>query len=65
VKVKFWQSLNKSHAGEHKMKLAIMMSIAGVVIFNWCSMGFADRLYTWEDDKGVTHITKRAAPTKD
>jgi hypothetical protein len=27
-------------------------------------MGFADRLYTWEDDKGVTHITKEPPPQK-
>jgi hypothetical protein len=27
-------------------------------------MGYADRLYTWEDDKGVTHITKEPPPQK-
>jgi hypothetical protein len=64
VKVKFWQSLNKFHTGEHKMKFSIMLAIVGVVIFNWCSMGYADRLYTWEDDKGVTHITKEPPPQK-
>jgi len=46
------------------MKFSIMLAIVGVVIFNWCSMGFADRLYTWEDDKGVTHITKEPPPQK-
>jgi hypothetical protein len=46
------------------MKFAIMLAIAGVVICNWCSMGYADRLYTWEDDKGVTHITKEPPPQK-
>ena len=46
------------------MKFSIMLAIVGVVIFNWCSMGYADRLYTWEDDKGVTHITKEPPPQK-
>jgi len=64
VKMKFWRSLNKFHTGEHKMKFLIMLAIVGVVIFNWCSKGYADRLYTWEDDKGVTHITKEPPPQK-
>jgi hypothetical protein len=46
------------------MKLSIILAIAGVVISIWCSMGYADRLYTWEDDKGVTHITKEPPPQK-
>ena len=47
------------------MKFLIMLAIVVVVvIFNWCSMGYADRLYTWEDDKGVTHITKEPPPQK-
>jgi hypothetical protein len=46
------------------MKFSIMLAIAAVVISNWCSMGYADRLYTWEDDKGVTHITKEPPPQK-
>jgi hypothetical protein len=46
------------------MKFSIMLAIAGVVISTWCSMGYADRLYTWEDDKGVTHITKEPPPQK-
>jgi len=46
------------------MKFSIMLAIVGVVISNWCSMGYADRLYTWEDDKGVTHITKGPPPQK-
>jgi len=46
------------------MKLPIILAIAGVVISIWCSMGYADRLYTWEDDKGVTHITKEPPPQK-
>ena len=46
------------------MKLSIMLVIAVVVISIWCSMGYADRLYTWEDDKGVTHITKEPPPQK-
>jgi hypothetical protein len=46
------------------MKLSTILTIAGVVISIWCSMGYADRLYTWEDDKGVTHITKEPPPQK-
>ena len=46
------------------MKLSIILAIAAVVISIWCSMGYADRLYTWEDDKGVTHITKEPPPQK-
>ena len=46
------------------MKFSIMLAIVWVVISNWCSMGYADRLYTWEDDKGVTHITKEPPPQK-
>jgi hypothetical protein len=46
------------------MKFSIMLAIAAVVISNWCSIGYADRLYTWEDDKGVTHITKEPPPQK-
>jgi hypothetical protein len=41
-----------------------MLAIVGAIIFIWCSMGYADRLYTWEDDKGVTHITKEPPPQK-
>jgi hypothetical protein len=29
-----------------------------------CPAGHADRLYTWEDDKGVTHISKDPPPQK-
>jgi hypothetical protein len=46
------------------MKLSIILAIAGVVISICCSMGYADSLYTWEDDKGVTHITKEPPPQK-
>ena len=46
------------------MKPLIMLTIAGVVMSIWCSIGHADRLYTWEDDKGVTHISKEPPPQK-
>jgi hypothetical protein len=46
------------------MKFSIMLAIAAAVISNWCSIGYADRLYTWEDDKGVIHITKEPPPQK-
>jgi hypothetical protein len=44
------------------MKPLIMLTIAGVVMSFWCPAGHADRLYTWEDDNGVTHISKEPPP---
>ncbi len=44
------------------MKPLIMLTIAGVVMSTWCLAGHADRLYTWQDDKGVTHISKDPPP---
>ena len=41
-----------------------ILTIAGVILFYWCSTAHADRLYTWEDDKGVTHISKEPPPQK-
>lgn len=41
-----------------------MLTALGAVIFLWCPTGHADRLYTWEDDKGVTHISKEPPPQK-
>jgi hypothetical protein len=41
-----------------------MLTIAGVILFTWYSTAHADRLYTWEDDKGVTHISKEPPPQK-
>jgi hypothetical protein len=46
------------------MKFSGMLAIVGGIIFIWCSMVYSDRLYTWEDDKGVTHITKEPPPQK-
>ena len=46
------------------MKFSMMLAVVGVVISIWCAMGYADRLYTWEDDKGITHITKEPPPQK-
>jgi hypothetical protein len=46
------------------MKLSIMLTIAGAVISIWYPTGYADRLYTWEDDNGVTHISKEPPPQK-
>jgi hypothetical protein len=50
--------------GESKMNPLKMLTIAGVILFIWCSTAHADRLYTWEDDKGVTHISKEPPPQK-
>ena len=46
------------------MKFSIMLTIVGAVISIWCPTGHADRLYTWEDDNGVTHISKEPPPQK-
>ena len=50
--------------GESKMKPLIMLTTAAVVMSILCPAGHADRLYTWEDDKGVTHISKDPPPQK-
>jgi hypothetical protein len=41
-----------------------MLTVAGVVMSILCPAGYADRLYTWQDDKGVTHISKDPPPQK-
>ena len=46
------------------MKFSMMLAIAAAVVSYWYSIGYADRLYTWEDDRGVTHITKEPPPQK-
>ena len=46
------------------MKLLIMLTIAGVVMSIWCPTGHAGRIYTWEDDNGVTHISNAPPPQK-
>ena len=46
------------------MKPLIMLTTAAVVMSILCPAGHADRLYTWEDDKGVTHISKDPPPQK-
>jgi len=37
------------------LKVALLMS---VVLLFWVVKSYADRLYTWTDAKGVTHITQ-------
>ena len=44
--------------------MLLMLTIAGLLISVWCSTGHTDRLYRWEDDKGVTHISKEPPPQK-
>lgn len=46
------------------MKSLITLTIAGVILSIWCSTAHTDRLYTWEDDKGVIHISKEQPPQK-
>ena len=46
------------------MKPLIKLTIAGLVMSFWCPVGYADRLYTWEDNNGVTHISKEPPPQK-
>jgi hypothetical protein len=53
-----------TYNGESNMKPLAMLTIAGVILSIWCPTGHADRLYTWEDDKGVTHISKEPPPQK-
>ena len=55
-------TLRNSHFGDGKMKyfriILLTISIIGFLALN----GYADRLYTWTDDKGVTHISQHPPP---
>ncbi len=44
------------------MKLFKAELIALGLLFCWVVHGYADRLYTWTDAKGVTHITQDPPP---
>ena len=44
------------------MKLLKAASITLALLFCWMVNGYADRLYTWTDAKGVTHITQDPPP---
>jgi hypothetical protein len=39
-----------------------MLLIAGLVVSILYPTGHAERLYTWQDDKGVTHISQEPPP---
>jgi len=51
--------LMKQGASVKPLKAA---SIALALLFCWMVNGYADRLYTWTDAKGVTHITQDPPP---
>jgi hypothetical protein len=44
------------------MKLLKMTLTTLALLFCWMAHGYADRLYTWTDAKGVTHITQDPPP---
>jgi hypothetical protein len=44
------------------MKLLKAASITLALLFCWMVNGYADRLYTWTDAKGMTHITQDPPP---
>jgi hypothetical protein len=44
------------------MKLYVTALITFGVWLCWAANGYADRLYTWTDAKGVTHITQDPPP---
>jgi hypothetical protein len=44
------------------MKLFRAALITVVLLLCWAVNGYADRLYTWTDAKGVTHITQDPPP---
>ena len=44
------------------MKLLKAAFITLALLFCWMVNGYADRLYTWTDAKGVTHITQDPPP---
>jgi hypothetical protein len=41
------------------LKVALLMT---VVLLFWVVNSYADRLYTWTDAEGVTHITQEPPP---
>ena len=45
------------------MVFKIFIAVLLIVGF-WMHGAYADRLYTWTDDKGVIHITKQPPPQK-
>jgi len=42
-----------------QFKAALLIS---ALLLSWAVSGYADRLYTWTDAKGVTHITQDPPP---
>ena len=44
------------------MKYFIILLLPISLICLWIQNGYTDRLYTWTDDKGVTHISKNPPP---
>ncbi len=44
------------------MKISLYLFLVGVAIAAIPMQGFADRLYTWTDEKGVSHVTKTPPP---
>jgi hypothetical protein len=49
-----------TQGGSMKPLIAAFMTLA--LLFCWMVSGYADRLYTWTDAKGVTHITQDPPP---
>jgi hypothetical protein len=46
----------------NSMKLSKTVFITFVLLFCCVMDGYADRIYTWVDSKGVTHITQEPPP---
>ena len=49
-----------TQGGNMKLLKAAFITLA--LLFCWMVNGYADRLYTWTDAKGVTHITQDPPP---
>jgi len=49
-----------TQGGSMKPLKAVFIALA--LLFCWMVNGYADRLYTWTDAKGVTHITQDPPP---
>jgi hypothetical protein len=46
------------------MMIFKIITVALLTVGFWMHGAYADRLYTWTDDKGVIHITKQPPPQK-
>ena len=64
TKLLFLQCLRKYFSLRGEMMIFKIITAALLTVGFWMHGAYADRLYTWTDDKGVIHITKQPPPQK-